>query len=275
MPSLRTSLTLLVVIAGSALFAVACGGGGSSTTGTPTATTTAVPRDPLVPPLEGPDRVPYLGSPMDFRQDPAYQLPSPNDVPSPTDSEDPVLNPPAQPDCPDGWKVLQRPTEGFQFCYPADWDFASDGYKNAPNETRWYSLGVFKFPGAREDDHQFAHVSVYVIPQGARPFTYTKDCPTPYSVVLDGQPAVVCPDFPAASPEARIISYHVFRSDLDYFINIALYFKYDDSKGAYTDQTDSEALAAATKIIGSFTFTEVQPAFTPSPTASAAGSPTP
>lgn len=242
----------------------------STTTSTPTPTLAGSPTpspNPLVPPLEGPERTGYIGEKQDFRLNPDYELPAPNEVPSPEDASDPVLNPPAIPDCPSDWKKLIRGPEGFQLCYPEDWTVLTDAYKNSPNEERWYTGGVFKFPGD-PPERQLAHVSIYAIPQYTRPFPYTKDCPTPFSVQLNNQPAVVCPSFPPASPEARIVSYHVFRENFDYFFNIALYYKWDESAGAYTDQTDAAAFDTAVKIIHSVEFLSV-----PATATAAAGTP--
>lgn len=230
-------------------------GGGSGRTSTPAGSPTPSP-DPLVPPLEGPPREPYIGERQDFRQNPDYQLPKPAGVPTPPPDLETSLIPPSSPDCPEGWKELFRGPEGFKMCYPPDWTVLTDAYKNAPNEERWYAGGVFKFSG-EEHDHQLAHVSIYVIPQYTRPFPYTRECPTPYSVKLDGQPAVLCPSFPASDPEARIVSYHVFRENFDYFFNVALYYQWDEKTGKFTDKTDSDAFETALKIIHSVVFGEV------------------
>jgi hypothetical protein len=244
------------------LMLIACGDDDDNSTGstsTPTATLAGSPTpspNPLVPPLEGPERVGYIGERQDFRLNPDFELPTPNEVPTPEDTDDPVLNPPSVPDCPDDWKKLFRGPEGFQLCYPEDWSVLTDAYKNSPGEERWYTGGVFKFPGD-PPEHQLAHVSIYAIPQYTRPFPYTKDCPTPYSVRLDNQPAVVCPSFPARHPEARLVSYHVFRENFDYFFNIALYYNWDESAGAFTDETDASAFDTAVRIIHSVEFMSV------------------
>jgi hypothetical protein len=240
--------------------------GGSGRTPTTAGSPTPSP-NPLVPPLEGPPREPYIGERQDFRQNPDYQLPRPGGVPTPPAELEDSLIPPASPECPDEWEKLFRGPEGFQLCYPSDWSVLTDAYKNAPNEARWYAGGVFKFTGEGQD-HQLAHVSIYVIPQYTRPFPYTKDCPTPYSVELDGQPGVLCPSFPASHPEARIISYHVFRENFDYFFNVALYYRWDQDKGKFTDKTDSEALETGLKIIHSVSFGDVPNLEAASPTAS-------
>ncbi len=253
-PTLLIALSLALVLAG-------CGDDDDSVSGSQSPTSivagspTASP-DPLVPPLEGPPREPYIGDPQDFRTNPDYVLPEPGGVPTPADSSDPILSPPAEPDCPEDWEELYRGPEGFKLCYPPDWTVLTDAYKNAPNEHRWYAGGVYKFPGD-PPEHQLAHVSVYAIPQFTRPFPYTRDCPTPYSVQLGGEPSVVCPSFPASHPEARIVSYHVFREGFDYFFNIALYYRWDDGDEKYKDQTDEEAFADALRIIHSVEFFDV------------------
>jgi hypothetical protein len=261
-----------LALAVSVFVIVACGGDddSSSATGTPTATFAGSPTvspDPLVPPLEGPEREGYTGERQDFRENPEYALPQPGGLPTPADASDPVLNPPAESECPVDWKLLFRGPEGFQLCYPQDWTVLTDAYKNSPGEARWYTGGVFKFPD-EPPEHQLAHVSIYVIPQFTRPFPYTKDCPAPFSVTLNGQPAVVCPSFPPSHPEARLVSYHVFRENLDYFFNIALYYRWDEDSGQYTDETDEEAFDTALKIIHTVEFLEV-PTLQPTPTLTA------
>jgi hypothetical protein len=232
---------------------------GATGSATPAGSPTASP-DPLIPPLEGPARDTYLGERQDFRDNPDYQLPRPGAVPTPSaDSGDPVFDLPATAEC---WQTLFRGPELFQLCYPPDWEVLTDAYKNSPNEERWYAGGVFKFPD-EEGSPQLAHVSVYVIPQFTRPFFYTKECPTPYSIQLNSQAGVVCPSYPANHPEARIVSYHVFREGFDYFFNIALYYEWDAGAGRFTDQTDQQAFDEALQIIRSVEFL---PPTTPAPT---------
>jgi hypothetical protein len=224
--------------------------------------------------MEGPQRAGFVGELEDFREDPAYKLPSPDEEPAPDDSSDPVLNPPAEPSCPGASQLLDRITEGFNICYPSDWEIPANGYVSSTKEPRWYYVGIFKFPD-NSQEHQLAHVSVYVLPKFVRPLTFTRDCPQAYRVTLAGEPAVVCPEFPPVSPEARIISYHVFREDFDYFVNIATYYQYDDAKGEYTDKTDDAAFQAALQIVGSFHFTPVARADESATSTPAAGSPSP
>jgi hypothetical protein len=68
---------------------------------------------------------------------------------------------------------------------------------------------------------------------------------------------VVCPDFPAESPEARIISYHAFRENLDYFVQVVPYFEYDADSDSYTDELNQEAFDLALQIAHTFEFTPV------------------
>jgi hypothetical protein len=257
------ALWLLAV--GIGLTWMAACGGGSSPTSTDTSTQSSTPgltAEPtpnqtrggaaglLVPPLEGPPRGVAVATREDFRSDPDWQLPKPGEVPTSDNQDDPVLNPPAT-SCPTGWAIDNRPTEGFKICYPAAWLIDGTGYVTSANEDRWYSVGFFDFTDETKVN-QFAHVSVYVIPQYTRPLRYTIDCPKPYTVTFAGQPAVVCPSFPPTSPEARIISYHVFANNHDYFVNIATYFEYDSSSGKLTDKTSDDALATALQIVDSF-----------------------
>jgi hypothetical protein len=271
--------TLIAALAVAALLLVlvsslACGGDDDNATPTYVSPTpVSGGRDLLTPPFEGPARQPQLGTREDFRQDPAYQLPGSNDVPAPTDNkDDPIYNMPDTPSCPANWKTYTRPTEGFQVCYPAEWTVAKEGYVSSPNEDRWFIVGLFDFTDDSKQ-HQHAHVSVYVVPQFVKPFTYTKDCPTPFSVKLDNQPAVICPDFPPVSPESRIISYHVFRENLDYFVNIASYKEYDTSKGEYTDDVDDDALKTAIDVVSTFQFTALAATIPPTAAPSATAAP--
>lgn len=138
-------------------------------------------------------------------------------------------------------------------CYPDSWKIAGHGYVSAGAEARWYSVGIILFDGER----QLAHVSIYAVPQFARPLTYTRDCHQPYRVTFAGVPAVLCPDFPGQPPEARIVSYHVFKNDRDYFINVVPYFRYDAGSGKYTEDVDESALNTAFDIAGTFRFIDL------------------
>ena len=229
--------------------------------GTPSASESApasatTPPNPVVPPMEGPDRQGGVTEETDFRADPAWRAPAPDDVPAADDPADPVLNPPADPECPAEWTLIQRPVEGFQICHPADWTVAGHGYVSSANEAQWYSVGIFDFLDETQAQ-QRAHVSIYVIPQFAQPFRYTLDCEAPLSLTFGGEPAVVCPDFPAESPEARIISYHAFREDLDYFVQVVPYFEYDADSDSYTDELNQEAFDLALQIAHTFEFTPI------------------
>jgi hypothetical protein len=127
-------------------------------------------------------------------------------------------------------------------------------------------LGLHDFSDP-ENQIQRAHVSVYAFPQYSRPVRYIVDCPNPLSVTLDGLPAVVCTDYPGVSPEANIVSYHLFRDDLDFFLNIVSYYEYED--GEYTDTVDEDALEMAIQVAHTVNFIPVTPlpdTDTPTPT---------
>jgi hypothetical protein len=282
-----TRLAWLLVTALVVFTLTACGGGSSSASPTSTPTTVNGSLLPtleptpgpirsgaaglIVPPLEGPARGAAVAKREDFRTDPNWKLPTPSSLPAPADKQDPILNPPA-PSCPTGWRTLDRPTEGFHLCYPSDWNIDGQGYVASANEERWFSVGVFDFTDSTKVN-QYAHVSVYVIPQYTRPFRYTIDCPQAYSVTFAYQPAVVCPSFPATSPEARIISYHVYLSNFDYFINIATYFE-RDSSGNLTNNVSDAGLATAVQIVDSFQFEPVAgPGITSAPTPAQSATP--
>jgi hypothetical protein len=276
MPGLRLSAAFCALIA-LAVFA-ACGGGGDSATETPGnsasasagASSSPLPTpesNPLIPPLEGPDPGPAVSERTDWREDPEWALPSPDDV-SPADNpDDPVLNPPADPECPVDWAVIERPDEGFKICHPASWIVAGHGYVSPPNEDRWYSLGIFNFVD-EEKQIQRAHVSVYVFPPFARPVRYTIDCPAPASLIFAGEAAVVCPSFPGVTPESEIISYQVRREDRDYFVNVTTYPGYDAGTEEYSGEVDPDVRGLAVQIAQTFQFIPIaeQPA-TPSDTA--------
>jgi hypothetical protein len=248
----------------------ACGGDdddGSTNNGSPTATGSTpviTPGDPVAPPLEGPGRGEAPTELTDYRELPEWQLPSPDEVPPPPQEEadNRLFNAPAEPSCPDDWEVLARPTEGFKICHPGDWTIAGFGNVAQANEANWVSAGIFRFIDASQQG-QLAHVSIYVIPQFARPFRYTIDCEQPYSVTFAGEPSVICPDFPGVSPEATIASYHVFRENLDYFVQIVPYFLEED--GEVTDEIDEAAYETAIDIAHTFQFTPVAATPTPSP----------
>jgi hypothetical protein len=179
---------------------------------------TPPPPADLFPPIEGPDRGPAATERTDFRQVEEWQLPEPDELePVPEDEDDAVFHPPEEPQCDTSWIDKQRPTEGFAICYPPDWQLAAEGFVSEGAEDRWYSVGIIMFADDAREDRD-AHVSVYAIPRYARPMVYTRDCPKPYSLTFAGQPAVICPDFPGEGDEERIVSYHVRRGDMDYFI---------------------------------------------------------
>lgn len=259
------------------MIAVACGdddlGDGDSTstpvTTTPLGTGDASPPGPgdasplgtpaslIAPPLEGPVRGRAPDERTDFREAPGWELPEADDLAKPDDDADLVLNPPSNPSCPEAWVEHNRVVEGFKLCYPEDWTLAGNGYVNSSNQDRWYSVGIFDFVGPTLEQQQRAHVSVYVISPFVLPFRYTIDCPEAFGITFAGEPAVVCPDFEADSPEARIVSYHVFREDLNYFVNIVGYFSYDAATGEYSDDIESDAFDQALTIAHTFQFQPV------------------
>jgi hypothetical protein len=200
----------------------------------------------LVPPFEGPERETTTAPRQNYRLDPAWKLPTPASVSKPTDTSDPVLNPKPQ-TCPTDWKVDERPSEGLKFCYPSTWTVAREGYAGSPTEDQWFAAGVFDFADAAHT-LQHAHVSVYVTDAFTRPMRFTLDCPQLYSVTFAGKPAVVCPTFPTKQPEARIIAYHVFANDLDYFVTIATYYEFNTAARQYSTETSADALATALQI---------------------------
>jgi hypothetical protein len=255
----------LLAAAFTACFALlaACGGdddddpnptGGTETTDATGASPT--PGNPVVPPLEGPGRGPAPSEFTDYREEPDWLLPQPDDLqPPPEDlAEEPAANPPAEPVCPEGWLTVDRPTEGFKICHPENWTVAGHGYVSGANEDRWYSVGIFDFIDESRTA-QRAHVSIYALPRYTRPFRYTLDCVQPYTVTFSGEHAVVCLDFPGQPPaEHEIVSYHVFKNDLDYFVNVATYYTVEGDE--ITDEIDEEARATAIQIAHSFQFTQ-------------------
>jgi hypothetical protein len=267
---------LLLVVALTIVSVVACGGDDDDGSGSPTPDDTGptpviTPGDPVAPPLEGPGRGDPPTEMTDFRELPEWQLPRPDEVPPPPEEEadNRLLNPPAEASCPEEWEVLDRPTDGYKICYPGDWTLAGYGNVSQANEATWVSAGIFRFTDPSQEN-QLAHVSIYVIPQFARPFRYTIDCEQPYSITFAGQPAVVCPEFPGVSPEAPFTSYHVFRENLDYFVQVVPYYLEED--GEVTDEIDEAAFQTAIDIAHTFQFTPV--AVTPTPIPSPAPEPT-
>ena len=256
MPKLPFVLIAAVISAMTLLGA--CGGdddgGGtpSSSASAGSSTPTGTPSDQIAPPLEGPDRGPAATERTDFRESEEWKLPSPDGVlPVPDDKKDAIYHPPSEPECAADWQSLVRPSEGFSICYPSDWQTAGYGYVTAGQEDRWFSVGLVKFTNDKRDE-QDAHVSVYVIPRYARPMTYTRDCPLPYNLTFAGSPAVICPEFPGQGSEKYIVSYHIRRGDLDYFVQVVPY-----------DGGSSDALDTAVEIAHTFKLIDVQ---TPQPT---------
>ena len=260
MPARAFVLLLPAVLA--LMIAVACGDDDSTSTPTTTpdgsgdASPLATPASLIAPPLEGPARGPSPGERTDFRNEPDWKLPGPDDRPEPDDADDPVVNPPSNPSCPAEWIEHDRLVEGFKLCYPEDWTLSGNGYVNAPNEDRWYSAGFFDFVSPAQEQ-QRAHVSVYVMSPFVEPFRYTIDCVEAFGITFAGEPAVVCPDFATDSPAARIVSYHVFREGLNYFVNVVGYFGYDAASGEYSDDIESDAFDMALTIAHTFQFRPV------------------
>ena len=249
------------------MIAVACGdddGGIGDSTSTPATTPVgtgdasppATSASLIAPPLEGPAFQPAPAARTDFREEPGWELPEADDLPEPDDADDPVVNPPSDASCPAEWVEHNRLVEGFKLCYPEDWTLAGNGYVNAANQDRWYSAGFFDFVSPAQEQ-QRAHVSVYVMSPFVRPFRYTIDCEEAFGITFAGEPAVVCPDFATDSPAARIVSYHVFREDLNYFVNVVGYFGYDAATGEYSDDIESEAFDMALAIAHTFQFRPV------------------
>jgi hypothetical protein len=265
-------LLWVLPLAALACFA-ACGGSDDDSPSSNTPTPAASPNsERSLPPFEGPRREAAIER-RDYRLDPDWALPSPAALPTPAAASDPVLHPDEH-DCPDDWQRLDRPAEGFLICHPPEWPVANAGYVTFPTEERWFGAGIFNFADEARA-HELAHVSVYVIPQFARPFRYTIDCADPQRVSLAGQPAVVCASVPVTAPEARIVSYHVSQNNLDYFVNIATYYEFDTATNQYTARTSAEALATALEIVGTFQLSAVpsQAAGTATQSASATATP--
>ncbi len=257
----------LIALAAAMILAAACGGDDSGSGGTPgaaisgTATSppglAALPRPsigPVTPPMEGPARPNAATTRTDYRGLADFSLPTPEDLQEPpSDADGAEFHPPSEPTCPEGWEILQRPIEGFQICYPEEWVIDGHGYVSAAAEERWYSVGFF----LRRDGAEVAHVSVYVVNPFAMPFTYTRDCKEAYRVMFAGEQAVLCPDLPGVLPEVKIITYHIRKGDLDYYVNVVPKFSYDFGAGRYLDQWDKEAEAMAIQIAQTFQLTPI------------------
>jgi hypothetical protein len=231
-----------------------CGSGDDDGPATEPASLTVTPtRGVLSPPLEGPAPTYFGLERLDYRELPEWRLPEPDELPTPPDDAvGDEFDPPETPECPEGWIVYERPVEGFRLCYPEDWALDGEGYVTVAHQDRWYSAGIFRF----EDGVQAAHVSIYAMNSSGIPSTYTKYCEQAYQVTLGGLPAVLCPDAPGVSPEARIIAYHVRSGDLDYFVNVVPYFAYDPATGTYDDFVDPETEDLAIQIAQTFEVTE-------------------
>ena len=258
-----------VALSAAIVLGAACGGddGGFSETPGPGVSATvaatgspgpaARPRPsggPVTPPLEGPARPNAATTRTNYRELADYALPSPQDVPEPPrDAAGAEFHPPSEPKCPEGWEILRRPIEGFQICYPKEWAIDGHGYVSAAAEDRWYSVGFF----LRREGVEVAHVSVYVVDPFAMPFTHTRDCKKAYRVTFAGEQAVLCPDHTGVPPEVKIVTYHIRRGDLDYYVNVVPQFTYDSGAGQYLDQWDKEAEATAIQVAQTFQLTPI------------------
>lgn len=251
----------VAVAAALSVVGLACdGGGGSSSGATPEATATdsstpAVEPSPIFAPMEGPDRTFRAEEPTNYREFPQFALPDPASLPVPSADEDgPEFQPPESPSCPHDWEFLFRPVEGFQVCYPSDWQIAGHAYITGGVDERWYAVGLFRFG---EDGRELAHVSIYVTSPYSQPFLYVTDCQQAYQVKLDGRLASLCPDHPGEFPEAKIIAYHARRGELDYFINVVPILEYDSDAGRYRDSWSKEDEAVGIQIAQTFEFIEL------------------
>ncbi len=255
------AVTALSLVLAGGLLAVACGedgDAGSASTPTPgvspigtfnSADAPLPEGSSISPPMEGAPR----GLPATERTNywalPEFALPAPGDLPElPATGTDSELHPSAGPQCPEAWQTVTRPGEGLSICYPADWRIEGHGYVSVGSDDRWYSLGLFLY----KDGVELAHVSVYALNAYAQPINYTRDCEQAYRVAFAGEPAVLCPDFPGRWPEVRIISYHVRKDDLDYYVNVVPRYQADSQSGTYSDTWSEEAEATAIQIAHSF-----------------------
>lgn len=230
LPLLRPFLFALLFLLSASIAVAACGdddGGDSpADTTTPLATATPTPDrvpDPAAtistirPPFENIGR--ESGAEIkNYREDPAFALPDPADLESlPEDLSE--LQPVPE-SCPDDWMILTRPGQGFTICFPSDWALDGQGYVTGGADDRWHAAGIFK----REGSQELAHVSIYGLPPGAKPFLYVRDCEEDvYAIELEDFPATVCPSSSAAQgDEAEIIAYHVRFEDLELFVNVVI-----------------------------------------------------
>jgi hypothetical protein len=185
----------------------------------------------VAPPLEGAERTFRAQERTNYRELPEFQLPDPASLPSPSDDQDgPEFQPTETPDCPEDWEVLRRQAEGFEVCYPSDWQVDGHGYVSSGADDRWYSVGLYRFG---EGGHERAHVSIYLTNPYSQPFMYVAECEKAYQVTLGGLPASLCPDHPGEFPEAKIIAYHVRQGERDYFVNVVPMVEYDSEARVY------------------------------------------
>ena len=248
-----------------AAFVVSCGDGADSqddvsptlSSGVTPAAEPAPNSRGLAPPLEGPQRrLPTQR--INYREHADFQFPNPADLPPPPDDAEGLeFSPPAASECPEGWERLVRPAQGFQICYPDDWTIDGHGYVTGGADDRWYSLGIFRFAAAADDDDaESAHVSVYEMGPYSQPFTYILTCEQAYQVTLAGKPASLCHDHPGEFPEAKIIAYHLREGDHDYFVQVVPHFARDEETGEYLATWSMEDEETAIRIAHSFQLIE-------------------
>ena len=249
---MKKALSLSTLVLTMAAAVVACSGGDGLR---PTVTPGTPPPDlAFAPPFEGPERASVSQRRTNYREEPDFQLPSPDTLSEPPrGTSGPEFRPPEEPQCPQSWNTLSRPREGFSICYPDPWIIEGHGYVTAGADDRWYSVGLFLFDG----DLEAAHVSIYITNPYARPFLYTRECEQAYRVAFVGEPAVLCPDYPGVSSEARIIAYHLRRGDLDYFVNVVPHYEYDAQAFRYLDAPAEEVEARAIQIAHTFNLIEI------------------
>jgi hypothetical protein len=250
-------LSIISIAIVTAMVCLACDGiGGSSSRETRSGLGPRTASTPVFPPLDGPERTFRAEERTDYRELPEFQLPDPDRLPDPSDDEDGAeFRPPESSECPEDWEVLRRPLEGFQVCFPSEWEVDGHGYVSSGADDRWYALGLYRFG---EDGHERAHVSIYMTTPYSQPVLYVSECDRAYKVRLDGLAAGLCPDHAGQFPEAKIIAYHVPRGDRDYFLNVVPMMEFDSEAGLYyLDSWSEKDLATGIDIVQSIQFTEL------------------
>ena len=231
------------------LAAIGCtgsGGDGETPTASPQPLPTADPLLTILPPLEGPapEITPRAGR-TNYWEHPDYQFPDLATLPDPpAEAEGAEFQPPQTPQCPEEWQRWQRTGEGFNICYPEEWQPAGVGYLTAGQNDRYYTVGFVLL----KDGVQAAHVSVYVMGSYSRPQELLLRCDEVYKVTISGQPAALCADAPRAYPEARIVQYWIPRENSWVFLNAVAYLDYDPDTDSYGDSFSEENLDKAIEI---------------------------